>query len=82
MLGVPARRMSWLPIYLVAPFWKLGQHIIEMQYLWNKPHQMDGSALRELLPEFVETPAAEAVVKAASFQINPDKAVIRARAAV
>lgn len=82
MLGVPAQQMSWWPIYLTLPFWKLARPIIEMRYLWNKPHQMDGSALRELLPDFVETPAVEAVLKAASFQIDPDKAVIGGRATV
>jgi nucleoside-diphosphate-sugar epimerase len=82
ILGVPARRMNWLPLYLLAPFWKMGRRLLEMRYLWNKPHQMDGSAMRTLLPDFRETPAAEAVLTAASFQIDPDKAMIGGRAAV
>lgn len=82
ILGVSAQRMNWLPLYLALPFWKLARPIIEMRYLWNKPHQMDGSAFRKLLPDFVETPAAEAVLTAASFQIDPDKAMIGGRATV
>lgn len=82
ILGVPARRMSWWPLYLAVPFWKLARPILEMRYLWDKPHQMDGTALRVVLPEFVETPVAEAVLTAASFQIDPDKPMIRGRATV
>lgn len=82
ILGVKAGQMSWWPLYLTLPFWKLARHIIEMRYLWNKPHQMDGSALRKLLPDFVETPIEEAVVTAASFQINPDKPMIGGRATI
>jgi nucleoside-diphosphate-sugar epimerase len=82
ILNVPVGRMSWWPIYLVRPFWKLAKHLIEMQYLWNKPHELDGTAFREVLPDFVETPGAEAVLTAASFQIDPDKTVIGGRATV
>ncbi len=82
ILGVNAGQMSWWPLYLLIPFWKLARPIIEMRYLWNKPHQMDGSALRKLLPDFVETPMEEAVLTAASFQINPDQPMIGGRATV
>jgi nucleoside-diphosphate-sugar epimerase len=82
ILGVTAKRMNWLPIYLVAPFWKVGRHIIEMRYLWDMPHQVDGAALRALLPEFRETPVNEALHRAASFNINPNEPVIRGRATV
>ena len=82
ILGVTARRMNWLPVYLVAPFWKVGRLIIEMRYLWNMPHQVDGTALRKLLPEFRETPMNEALHRAASFKINPNEPVIRGRATV
>lgn len=80
ILGVKATKMSWLPIYVAMPFWKMARPLLEMRYLWDKPHQMDGSALRALLPDFKETPVAEALLTAASFQINPDKAVVGRRA--
>jgi nucleoside-diphosphate-sugar epimerase len=82
ILGVTAKRMNWLPIYLVAPFWNVGRHIIEMRYLWDMPHQVDGAALRALLPEFREIPVNEALHRAASFNINPNEPVIRGRATV
>jgi hypothetical protein len=73
--------MNWLPIYAVSPFWRMARHFLEMRYLWNKPHRMDGAAMHTVLPDFVQTPVAEAVGIAASFQIDPDKAVVRAVAA-
>ena len=82
ILGVKATRMNWWPLYLALPFWKLARPILEMRYLWDKPHQMDGSALRDLLPDFVETPMVEAVITAASFQIDPDKPMVGGRATV
>lgn len=82
VLGVKPTQMNWLPIHLARPFWPLARHLLEMRYLWDKPHQMDGTALRAILPDFRETPISEALASAASFQINPNKPVIRTRAAI
>ncbi len=82
ILGVKASRMSWLPIQLASPFWKLGRSLLEMRYLWDKPHELDGRAMTALLPEFRETPVEEALFKAASFQIDPDKPMIGTAATV
>lgn len=82
ILGVKAGKMNWLPIYLVAPFWKMGRCFLQMRYLWNKPHQMDGSAFRAVLPDFRQTPISEALHRAALFQIDPDQPMIRAGATV
>ena len=82
ILGVSAKRMNWLPLYLVAPFWKMGRCLLEMKYLWDKPHRMDGAGFHRLVPDFKPTPVNEAVHRAASFQINPNEPVIGARAAV
>lgn len=82
VLGVKPKQMSWLPVLLALPFWPLARHLTEMRYLWNKPHQMDGHALRAILPDFRETPIPEAVAAAASFQINPDKPMIGTRATI
>lgn len=54
-------RMNWLPLRLMAPFWKMGQHLLEMRYLWSKPHHLDSSRFDELLPDFWMTPEVEAV---------------------
>jgi nucleoside-diphosphate-sugar epimerase len=38
---------------LVLPLWR---EILEMRYLWETPHRLDGSALARLLPGFRPTP--------------------------
>ncbi len=73
-------RMSWLPLRLAAPVWPLGRHLVEMSYLWRKPHSLDGTAFRGWLPEFHDTPLEEALASAIHHQVNPDKAVAGGRA--
>lgn len=77
---IRVKRMSWLPIYALRPFWKLSRHLVEMRYLWDTAHRLDGSRLRELLPEFRDTPVQQALAQSIpsagrEIQIDPDKAV-------
>lgn len=58
---VTAKRMNWLPIRLARPFWPEAKHLLEMRYLWQRPHELDGSALARLLPEMNRTPLDEAL---------------------
>lgn len=67
--------MSWAPMRLGAPFWPMGRRLLEMRYLWNKPHHLDGAAFARLLPDFAPLPLAEAIASAVSFQIDPDQTV-------
>lgn len=62
-LEIPARlrQMSWLPLHVVRPFWPMGRCLLEMRYLWDTPHRLDGSLLRSLLPGFKSTPLEEAL---------------------
>ncbi|MEM7439573.1 MAG: epimerase [Pseudomonadota bacterium] len=76
-LQVAPSKMPWLPIYLACPFWPLAKHLLEMRYLWNKPHRLESAAFHRLLPDFEFTPVAQALTQAASFQIDPDQVVIR-----
>ncbi len=55
------KSLNWLPFRVLAPFWKLMRHIVEMSYLWNKPHRLDGARFDELLPDFHPTPLEEAL---------------------
>lgn len=48
-------RMSWLPLQLARPFWPLGRCLLEMRYLWDTPHRLQGDVLQNLLPEFRDT---------------------------
>lgn len=58
------KQMSWLPLLLAAPFWRLGRHLLEMRYLWNTPHSLGRSRIEALLPGFEVTPLEEAMRQA------------------
>ena len=72
---VVARRMNWLPIHLARPFWREAKHLLEMCYLWEVPHRLDGTALDVALPERPQTPLASALPRALQHQIDPDQPV-------
>lgn len=61
---VRLRRMSWMPLRLATPFWPMARHLLEMGYLWSKPHRMDRTAFDAAMPGFRETPADRAVAMA------------------
>lgn len=63
---VHVRKMNWLPLQLATPFWKMGRSLAEMRYLWDMPHQLDGSDFDAALPGFEHTPVAEALATATS----------------
>ncbi|MEM9709313.1 MAG: epimerase [Pseudomonadota bacterium] len=68
--------MSWLPLRLLAPVWPMGRHLVEMRYLWNRPHRLDGEKLRRLLPEFRPAPLETALpIALRGLDIHPNKPV-------
>lgn len=69
------RRRAWLPIKVMWPFWKLMRHLVEMSYLWSKPHFLDGGRFDALLPDFDATPIGEALEVALKLEVNPDQPV-------
>ncbi len=74
------KRMSWAPIQIAAPFWPMGRKLLEMRYLWNMPHQLDGASFERLLPGFRATDPLTAVTKAIRhLEINPDKPMARSK---
>ena len=58
------RRMSWLPIQLMRPFWPVARHLIEMRYLWSLPHELASDRFDNLFPEFQSTPPEVALAAA------------------
>jgi nucleoside-diphosphate-sugar epimerase len=64
---VRLKRMSWLPVQLVRPFWRMASGLLEMRYLWNTPHSLDGARFRALLPGFKTTPLDEALARASQL---------------
>lgn len=59
-------RFPWWALSLIAPFSPLMREVKAMRYLWDKPHQIDGTLFHELLPEFVATPLHAAMTQALS----------------
>lgn len=77
---VRLRSMSYLPLHLARPFWAMAAPLLEMRYLWETPHRLDGTLFRSLLPGFEETPLQEALARAigqtsGQFDIHPDQPV-------
>ncbi|BBU53846.1 oxidoreductase [Mameliella alba] len=62
--GVRVKRMAWWPLRLAAPVWPLGAKLVEMRYLWDKPHRLTHESFDALLPGFRETPVDEALAAA------------------
>ncbi len=78
---VRVKRMSWVPFQVASPFWGMARKLLEMRYLWNKPHHLTGTAFRDALPNFKETPADQAlaaaiapVLRAGKDRPRPDRA--------
>lgn len=65
-LGRPvcAKQMSWLPIQIARPFWAEAKPLLEMRYLWKRPHRVDGTALQALVPDAPKTPLDDALRQA------------------
>ncbi|WP_372603342.1 epimerase [Actibacterium sp.] len=72
---VALSRMAWLPFQLSKPFWPMGKHLLEMRYLWDKPHYLDGAKLARLLPDYRDTSLEQALALALQHQVHPDKMV-------
>lgn len=68
-------RMSWLPIQIARPFWKVGRHLLEMRYLWNRPHRIVSTRFAELLPDFAATDLHDALESSLPADINPNREV-------
>ena len=69
--GRPVRltRMSRLPLQLARPFWPMAGCLLEMSYLWDTPHWLDGTLFDRLLPGFQPTPLDAALAQA----VGPDQ---------
>ena len=49
------KKMPWMPFFLLAPFWKMARHLIELRYLWDIDQTLCDRALSDLLPDFKKT---------------------------
>lgn len=76
---VSVRPMNWWPIRLARPIWPLAPHLVEMRYLWDLPHSLDGVFLHELLGTLPQTDLDTALRHAIHHSdvstVRPTKAV-------
>ena len=72
VMGYPvqARPMSWGPLQVARPFWTMARYLLEMRYLWNIPHRLDGTRLEALCSRLPETTVADALKIAATPWLN------------
>ena len=54
----------WWLLTLIGPFSPLMREVRAMRYLWDRPHQVDGTLFNELLPTFRQTSLSDAIAKA------------------
>ena len=62
-LGRPLKAASfpWPLMRVLALFSPLVREVLEMRYLWEVPHRVDGAPLAAVLPDFTPTPLDEAL---------------------
>lgn len=56
-------RFPWFLVKILSIFSKHIREVLEMRYIWERPHQIDGSQLKRMLPEFQSTPVERAMHK-------------------
>lgn len=54
--SLKVKSVPWGIISAISIFSPLIREVVAMRYLWNEPHQLDGTALKALLPNFTPTP--------------------------
>lgn len=56
-----AKSFPWPLMRVLAPFNPMVREVLEMRYLWDVPHRVDGAPLAAALPDFRPTPFDEAL---------------------
>jgi len=84
-LGQPLQRaaLPWWTLRLASPFVPLLRALLQMRYLWQRPHQLDGRALSALLAETGPVPHTPLpmLARALLAQAAPASAVAAGEAA-
>lgn len=62
--GAPLRRRSlpWAWLRLASLVWPLGRELLQMRYLWQVPHALDGRRLAQAVGPLPSTPVDEALL--------------------
>ena len=69
------RNMPWWALRLASPFWPMARGLLEMRYLWSKPHRLDGAKFERLLSGFRPTPPMQAISSLFEEQVHPDQSM-------
>lgn len=65
----------WLFLRLARPFWPMSRELLDMEYLWRRPHALTGDALEAFAGPLTHTPLNQAVARAlADLGIDVTKA--------
>lgn len=67
--NLSVKTMNWWPLHLARPFWRMAPHLLEMRYLWNLPHRLDGTHLAGLLENVPATDLDEALRSAVPAEL-------------
>ncbi|MEM9724668.1 MAG: NAD(P)H-binding protein [Pseudomonadota bacterium] len=62
----------WGAIRALSPISPLFREVLEMRYLWDQAHEIDGAAFAAALPEFKETPIRAALTDAVADHLPRD----------
>ena len=79
---VDAKKMAWWPLRIAGLVCPIGRALVEMRYLWGKPHYIDPSRHAELCSEVPQTPLHDALAQALSFYIDPNEVMRTSRQAI
>jgi nucleoside-diphosphate-sugar epimerase len=76
-LPAPAKTgvVSWLMLWLAAPFHKISKEMLEILYQWTDPFVVDDSKFLEVFGPFERTPLDEAVRTAVAWYRSHDPAL-------
>ena len=55
--------INWWMMRTFGSIWKMGRELTEIGYLWQVPHQIDGTKLKAAIGEVPHTPLASAVTR-------------------
>ncbi len=80
---LPVGRTPWLLYRLIAPFVPIVRELMEMRYLWQAAHRLEGGKLAARIGEIPQTPLDDAVAAALKARVaasapNPDALPARA----
>lgn len=72
------RTFPWWSLQVTAPFSAMSRAILEMRYLWQWPHELVDTSLRDLIGAWYETPVPEALhASLRDLDLLPAKAVLQ-----